>query len=54
MSYIYFDAIRAWHLFLPGVTEWQKRVAKRLGLESAYRSPGRPSIVRGTSELGGA
>jgi putative transposase len=28
-----------------GATEWQKRIAKRLGLESAYRSRGRPSIA---------
>ena len=31
-----------------GATEWQKRIAKRLGLESAYRSPGRPGISGGT------
>ena len=31
-------------------TEWQKRIAKRLGLESAYRSPGRPGIARRDAE----
>jgi hypothetical protein len=25
-----------------GEPEWQRRIAKRLGLESAYRSAGRP------------
>jgi putative transposase len=34
-----------------GATEWQRRVAKRLGLESAYRPRGRPSIARHSSEL---
>ncbi|MCE5266347.1 MAG: transposase [Planctomycetaceae bacterium] len=29
-----------------GTTEWQERIAKLLGLQSAYRSPGRPSIAR--------
>ena len=29
-----------------GASEWQKRIAKRLGLESAYHSPGRPAIVK--------
>ena len=33
-----------------GATEWQKRIAKRLGLESAYRSPGRPGIARRDAE----
>jgi len=33
-----------------GATEWQKRIAKRLGLESAYRSPGRPSVACRTPE----
>ncbi len=33
-----------------GATEWQKRIAKRLGLESAYRSPGRPRIARRDAE----
>jgi len=30
-----------------GAPEWQRQVAKRLGLESAYRSAGRPGIARG-------
>jgi len=30
-----------------GALEWQRHIAKRLGLESAYRSPGRPRIARG-------
>ena len=29
-----------------GAPEWQKRIAKRLGLESAYRPAGRPGIVK--------
>jgi len=29
-----------------GASEWQRRIAKRLGLESAYRSAGRPRIAR--------
>ena len=29
-----------------GGARWQRRIAKRLGLESAYRSPGRPRIAR--------
>jgi len=33
-----------------GATEWQKRIAKRLGLESAYRPPGRPGIARRNAE----
>jgi putative transposase len=33
-----------------GATEWQKRIAKRLGLESAYRSAGRPSIMHRDAE----
>jgi putative transposase len=28
-----------------GTTEWQRQIAKRLGLESAYRSDGRPRIA---------
>ena len=27
-----------------GTPEWQRRIAKRLGLESAYRSAGRPGV----------
>jgi putative transposase len=27
-----------------GTPEWQRRVAKRLGLESAYRPTGRPRV----------
>jgi len=27
-----------------GASEWQQRIAKRLGLESAYRSAGRPGV----------
>ena len=34
-----------------GATEWQRRIAKRLGLESSYRSPGRPGIGRGRDQL---
>jgi hypothetical protein len=34
--------------------EWQKRIAKRLGLESAYRSRGRPSIVYRSAEAADA
>jgi len=34
-----------------GATDWQHRIAKRLGLESAYRSPGRPRIARGGDHL---
>ena len=30
-----------------GTPDWQRRIAKRLGLESAYRRPGRPRIARG-------
>ncbi len=29
-----------------GLAEWQRRIAKLLGLESTYRSPGRPPIAR--------
>jgi putative transposase len=29
-----------------GAPDWQRRIAKRLGLESAYRSPGRPRVAR--------
>jgi putative transposase len=29
-----------------GASEWQRRITKRLGLESAYRSTGRPRIAR--------
>ena len=29
-----------------GAPQWQRQVAKRLGLESAYRSAGRPRIAR--------
>jgi putative transposase len=29
-----------------GQSEWQKRIAKRLGLESAYRPTGRPRTAR--------
>ena len=33
-----------------GTPEWQKQIAKRLGLESSYRSAGRPSKTKkGTS-----
>ena len=34
-----------------GAPEWQRRIAKRLGLESAYRSPGRPRIAQGTNHV---
>jgi len=34
-----------------GTPQWQRRTAKRLGLESAYRSPGRPRIARGGSQV---
>jgi hypothetical protein len=37
-----------------GATEWQKRIAKRLGLESAYRSGGRPGIVYRSAEAADA
>jgi len=30
-----------------GAPEWQRRIAKRLGLESAYRSAGRPRLASG-------
>jgi hypothetical protein len=33
-----------------GTTAWQKRITKLLGLESAYRSPGRPSITARNAE----
>jgi putative transposase len=29
-----------------GAPEWQKRISKRLGLESSYRSAGRPSKTK--------
>lgn len=34
-----------------GTPDWQRRIAKRLGLESAYRSPGRPRIARGRQQV---
>jgi len=34
-----------------GAPEWQRQVANRLGLESAYRPTGRPGIGRNRSEL---
>ena len=34
-----------------GAPEWQRHIAKRLGLESAYRSPGRPRIAQGTNHV---
>jgi len=33
-----------------GAPQWQRRIAKLLGLESAYRSPGRPRIARRLNE----
>ena len=33
-----------------GTPEWQRRIAKRLGLESAYRSAGRPRIANGADQ----
>jgi putative transposase len=34
-----------------GASEWQRRITKRLGLESAYRSAGRPRIARRSVEV---
>jgi len=34
-----------------GEPEWQQRIAKRLGLESAYRSAGRPRITGNGNQL---
>lgn len=34
-----------------GAPEWQRRIAKRLGLESAYRSAGRPRIARSVTQV---
>jgi len=34
-----------------GAPEWQRRIAKRLGLEAAYRSVGRPSIARSGNQV---
>jgi len=34
-----------------GATEWQRGIAKRLGLESSNRSPGRPEIGQGRDQL---
>jgi hypothetical protein len=34
-----------------GAREWQRLIAKRLGLESAYRSPGRPGIARRLNQV---
>ena len=34
-----------------GRTEWQCQIAKRLGLESAYRSDGRPRVARHGNEV---
>ncbi len=34
-----------------GASEWQRQIAKRLGLESAYRSDGRPRIVRRSNQF---
>jgi len=34
-----------------GRTEWQRKIAKRLGLESAYRLDGRPKVARHGNEV---
>lgn len=34
-----------------GAPQWQRRIAKRLGLESTYRSAGRPRITRSRNQL---
>ena len=34
-----------------GTSEWQRRIVKSLGLESAYRSAGRPKIARGLTQI---
>ncbi len=34
-----------------GASGWQRRIAKRLRLQSAYRSAGRPSVVRRSAEI---
>ena len=34
-----------------GTPDWQRCIAKRLGLESAYRSAGRPRIARGPEQV---
>jgi putative transposase len=34
-----------------GAKDWQQQIAKRLGLESAYRSAGRPRISPGRNEV---
>jgi putative transposase len=36
-----------------GTPDWQRNIAKRLGLESAYRPAGRPGLARNRSELVG-
>ena len=34
-----------------GTSEWQRQIAKRLGLDSAYRSDGRPRIARQQNQI---
>jgi putative transposase len=34
-----------------GTPDWQRRIAKRLGLESAYRPVGRPGVTRNRNQL---